>query len=50
MNWIELLFNLAPDRGNGSTEVLILIALLVFAVGGSCISYMRRRRTPSDLG
>jgi hypothetical protein len=32
MDWIERLFGLSPDGGDGSTEALYLIALLIAAM------------------
>ena len=41
MDWIERFFHIAPDGGNGVTELLILIALLGAT---SCFGAIRARR------
>ncbi len=42
MDFIEKLFGLSPDNGDGSTEVMWLVALAVILLAGIVI--MRRRR------
>ena len=44
MDFIERLFGLAPDNGDGSTEILWLVAL---AVAVAVFVYVRRRRRSS---
>jgi hypothetical protein len=44
MDFIERLFGLSPDNGDGSTEILWLV-VLVIAVAVSV--YVRRRRRSS---
>ena len=43
MDFIERLFGLSPDNGDGSTEILWLVALAVVVV----FIYARRRRRSS---
>ena len=47
MDWIERLFHISPDGGNGSLELAIFIAVVTLAgaalAGGRRIA--RRRRT-----
>ncbi len=42
MDFIERLFGVSPDNGNGSTEILWLVALAAILVVG--ILVLRRRR------
>ena len=44
MDFIERLFGLSPDNGDGSTEILWLVAL---AVAVAVFVYIRRRRRSS---
>jgi hypothetical protein len=44
MDFIERLFGLSPDNGDGSTEILWLVAL---AVAVAVVVYVRRRRRSS---
>jgi MYXO-CTERM domain-containing protein len=44
MDFIERLFGLSPDNGDGSTEILWLVAL---AVAVAVFVYVRRRRHSS---
>ncbi|HEU5096871.1 MAG TPA: MYXO-CTERM sorting domain-containing protein [Reyranella sp.] len=44
MDFIERLFGLSPDNGDGSTEILWLVAL---AVAVAVFVYVRRRRRSS---
>lgn len=41
MDFIERLFGLSPDNGDGSTEILWLVALAVVV---AVFVYVRRRR------
>jgi hypothetical protein len=41
MDFIEQLFGLSPDNGDGSTEILWLVAL---AIAVAVFVYVRRRR------
>ena len=41
MDFIERLFGLSPDNGDGSTEILWLVVLAIVVVG---FVYYRRRR------
>jgi hypothetical protein len=41
MDFIERLFGLSPDNGDGSTEMLWLVALAIVIAG---IFYFRRQR------
>jgi hypothetical protein len=34
MDWMERIFNLAPDGGNGRAEVAILLAIACVAMAG----------------
>jgi hypothetical protein len=47
MDFIERLFGLSPDNGDGSTEILWLVALAV-VIGA--VVYFRRRRAASLNG
>jgi hypothetical protein len=38
MDWIEQLFGLNPDHGNGSVEVLILGALAALTLSGIAVA------------
>ncbi len=44
MDFIEQLFGLSPDNGDGSTEILWLVAL---AIAVAVFVYVRRRRRAS---
>ncbi len=44
MDFIERLFGLSPDNGDGSTEILWLVAL---AIAVAVFVYVRRRRRSS---
>ena len=41
MDFIEQLFGLSPDNGDGSTEILWLVVLAVVIAG---VVYLRRQR------
>ena len=43
MDFIERLFGLSPDNGDGSTEIMWLVALAV-VIGAAVYWRMRRRR------
>jgi hypothetical protein len=43
MNWIERLFHLSPDEGNGATETLY-VAVAVVVLAGLAVLTMQRRR------
>jgi len=49
MDWIERLFHVSPDAGNGSLEILFIVcpiaALLIGLIG---LSWSRRRRRKRD--
>jgi len=47
MDFIERLFGLSPDNGDGSTEILWLV---VFALGIAATAYLRIRRRRSQRG
>ncbi len=44
MDFIERLFDLSPDNGDGSTEILWLVALAIVV---AVFIYVRKRRHPS---
>ncbi|WIM10206.1 hypothetical protein [Enhydrobacter sp.] len=44
MDFIERLFGLSPDNGDGSTEILWLVVL---AIAVAVFVYVRRRRRSS---
>ena len=44
MDFIEQLFGLSPDNGDGSTEILWLVVL---AIAVAVFVYVRRRRRSS---
>ena len=44
-DWIELVFGVDPDHGNGSLEWLIVLGLLVVASTTFAIARRERRRT-----
>jgi hypothetical protein len=51
MDWIETWFGFSPDAGDGSLELLILLALLVVAAGLAIrLNPGIRRRFASLLG
>lgn len=41
MHWIEQLFRFDPDGGNGSLELLLLVALLALVVAVGLFVYSR---------
>jgi uncharacterized membrane protein len=43
--WIEALFNVDPDRGDGSLEWLIVVALAVVTVVFAVLARLEWRRT-----
>ena len=43
MDFIEQLFGLSPDNGDGSTEILWLVALVVVAAAVVYFKIQRRR-------
>ncbi|HLH00546.1 MAG TPA: hypothetical protein VKX49_29850 [Bryobacteraceae bacterium] len=43
MNYFEQFFGIAPDGGNGLTELVISVTLLAIA-GFALMRYVRRRR------
>ena len=45
MDWIEILFGLSPDNGNGTAEWLIIIASLVIGVTVMVWLLVRRSST-----
>jgi hypothetical protein len=47
MDFIEKLFGLSPDNGDGSTEILWLVALAV--VIGAVVYYRRRRASRASI-
>lgn len=49
MDWIEQLFHISPDGGNGATEALIFIALILIVAAYPLGSYaFKRRRQRAD--
>lgn len=48
MDWIEKLFGLSPDGGDGSTELSICVALVVPAVFFLTRAYQKRQRAKQD--
>ncbi len=48
MDWIEKLFGLSPDRGDGSTELGICLALLMPAIYFLTRAYQKRQRAKED--
>ena len=45
-DWIETLFGVDPDQGNGSVEWIVVVALLVIAAGAGALAGREwRRRT-----
>jgi hypothetical protein len=47
MNWLESLFNIAPDGGNGVTELLILTTLVI-GVAYRLVINMKKRKKQMD--
>jgi hypothetical protein len=45
MDFIERLFGLSPDNGDGSTEILWLVVL---AIAIAAVVYFRRQRRRTD--
>jgi hypothetical protein len=45
MDWIEQLFGLSPDGGDGSTELMYLVVFVVIV-----IAFAWRRGLPAFLG
>jgi hypothetical protein len=43
-DWIEEVFHIDPDAGNGSLEWLIVLALALVTVGLSALAWRERRR------
>lgn len=48
--WIEAVFNVDPDSGNGSLEWLIVVALAVVTVVFAVLARLEWRRTQSAYG
>lgn len=46
MDFIERLFGLSPDNGDGSTEILWLVVLAIVIAG---FVYLRRRRKARQI-
>ena len=46
MDFIEQLFGLSPDNGDGSTEILWLVVLAIVIAG---VVYLRRRRKARQI-
>lgn len=44
-DWIETVFRVDPDQGNGSVEWIVVVALLVIAAGAGTLAGRRWRRT-----
>lgn len=47
-DWIEMLFHVEPDEGNGSLEWLIVVALAVVAIGLIALARREWRRVQSS--
>lgn len=47
MDWIEILFGLSPDNGNGTAEWLIVMASLV--IGATVMVWLLVRRSSTIL-
>jgi type IV secretory pathway TrbD component len=43
-DWIETLFGVDPDQGNGSVEWIVVVALLVVAAGAAALAGREWRR------
>jgi hypothetical protein len=43
-DWIETLFGVDPDQGNGSVEWIVVVALLVIAAGAGALAGREWRR------
>lgn len=48
-DWIELVFRVDPDAGNGSLEFLVCFALLAAAAWSFWLARTEWRRAPSPL-
>jgi hypothetical protein len=48
--WIELLFRVDPDGGDGSLEWVIVVVLAVLTVTFTALARAERRRLTSALG
>lgn len=49
-DWIEVVFGIDPDRGNGTAEwltVLILVIITVSLAAGACMEWRRAGPAPS---
>jgi len=49
-DWIELIFNIDPDQGNGSLERLLVGALLVVTISLFALATYEWRRTRVTAG
>jgi hypothetical protein len=49
MDWIEHLFRVSPDQGNGSLELLfVTLPVAAFAIGSAWLLWFRGRRKKRD--
>jgi hypothetical protein len=45
MDWIEYLFHVSPDQGNGSLELLfVILPVAALAIGSAGLLWFRHRR------
>jgi hypothetical protein len=45
MDWIEHLFHVSPDQGNGSLELLfVILPVAALAIGSAGLLWFRHRR------
>jgi hypothetical protein len=49
VDWIEKLFHVSPDGGNGATELLILLSVLLFVATVAAGIVVRRVPRPPRL-
>jgi hypothetical protein len=50
VDWIERLFGVSPDGGNGATELLIMLSALLFLATVTAAFVVRRVRRRHRLG
>jgi hypothetical protein len=49
MDWIEQIFHVSPDAGNGSLELLFIVCpIAALLIGLGWLFWIRRRRKKSD--
>lgn len=46
MDFIERWFGVSPDGGDGSTEALYILAIVVFFAAVAALVYLKRRKKP----